>query len=95
MRRQFFFSISSTRRDATTATLSDFVLSFPVIISRKFDSPRVLFVDNLFRFDIASKLSGLASETPINGKGVVIFKYPSDPTVVWFTFLLPFSLHAS
>ncbi|KAF3587444.1 hypothetical protein F2Q69_00027666 [Brassica cretica] len=37
----------------------------------------------------------LASETPINGKGVVIFKYPSDPTVVWFTFLLPFSLHAS
>ncbi|KAF3589436.1 hypothetical protein F2Q69_00028692 [Brassica cretica] len=41
------------------ATLSDFVLSFPAIISRRFDSSR----------------------TPINGKGVVIIKYPSNPTV--------------
>ncbi|WZZ26447.1 hypothetical protein YC2023_009848 [Brassica napus] len=58
-RRDGDSSSRSLRRDATAATLSDFVLSFPVIISRRFDSPR----------------------TPINGKGVVIIKYPSNPTV--------------
>ncbi|KAF3532108.1 hypothetical protein DY000_02039009 [Brassica cretica] len=40
-RRDGDSSSRSLRRDAT-ATLSDFVLSFPVIISRRFDSPRIV-----------------------------------------------------
>ncbi|KAG2270447.1 hypothetical protein Bca52824_065002 [Brassica carinata] len=40
-RRDDDSSSRSLRRDATAATLSDFVLSFPVIISRRFDSPRL------------------------------------------------------
>ncbi|KAH0854834.1 hypothetical protein HID58_037129 [Brassica napus] len=39
-------SSRSLRRDATAATLSDFVLSFPVIISRRFDSPTCVWDSN-------------------------------------------------